>query len=156
MKCSKRNWIFLVPVAVQANAVDKSDNKATKKYCCDQKSSNRGRGVKWLAAGGMFASIGVCAACCLLPFALLSVGITGAWVSSLNAAEHYKTPLIALTVGLLGYGFYADYFKAARKRAVGVYCATCESSNRSVRLALWLGTVLAIGGIAFGYAEPYL
>ena len=42
-------------------------------------------------------ALGVCAAYCLLAFALLSVGVAGAWMSTLNALAPYKWIFIMLT-----------------------------------------------------------
>lgn len=111
--------------------------------------------VKWAAAGGILASLGVCAACCLLPFALLSVGAAGVWVSALDSFAAYKWVFIGLTVAFLGYGFYAVYRKPTRDCAAGAASADC-GSQRMVRISLWVATILAIGGIVFEYFEPML
>lgn len=102
----------------------------------------------------MLAALGVCAACCLLPFALLGVGVAGAWVSALDALAPYKWIFIVLTA-LLGYGFYAAYWKPRRSCAAGTNCEVC-GTGRSVRVGLWIATILAIGGIVFEYFEPLL
>jgi mercuric ion transport protein len=113
------------------------------------------RVVKWTAAGGILASLGVCAACCLLPFILLSVGAAGVWVSALDSFAPYKWIFIALTAAFLGYGFYAVYWKPTHHCAAGAACAD-RGSPRSVRISLWVATILAIGGIVFEYFEPVL
>jgi mercuric ion transport protein len=110
--------------------------------------------VRWTTAGGIFAALGICAACCLLPFVLLSLGIAGAWVSALDSLAPYKWIFIAAAALLLGYGFYAVYRKP-RHCTAGPQCEECLS-NRPVRMALWIGTALAVGGIAFEQLEPYL
>ena len=128
----------------------------TERQCnCARNSRSANRAVKWAAAGGVLAALGVCAACCLLPFALLSVGIAGAWVSGLNAFAAYKWPLIGLAVLLLAYGYYAAYIKPRRICASGVACEVCGSS-RAVRVGLWIAMILTIGGIVFEYIEPML
>jgi len=111
--------------------------------------------IKWTAAGGVIASLGVCAACCLLPFVLLSVGVAGAWVSALDALAAYKWIFIILTVALLGYGFYGAYFRPKSNCAAGVNCDT-RNSGRSVRVGLWIATILAIVGVIFERLEPML
>lgn len=122
---------------------------------CGKPAGGSSRVVKWTTAGGLFAALGVCAACCLLPFALLSVGVAGAWVTTLDALAPYKWAFIGLTLALLGYGFYAVYWKPRRTCAAGAACKACGSS-RSVRVGLWVATILAIGGIVFEQLEPYL
>jgi mercuric ion transport protein len=126
------------------------------RQCSCGKSPNRSKRIaKWTTAGGLLAALGVCTACCLLPFALLSVGVAGAWVSTLDALAPYKWIFISLTVALLGYGFYAVYWKPRRTCSAGAACDVC-GSGRSVRIGLWIATTLAIGGIAFEQVEPYL
>jgi mercuric ion transport protein len=61
----------------------------------------------------------------------------------------------AITAVLLGYSFYAVYWKPREACAAGASCEIC-GSTRSVRIALWLGTALAIGGLVYGYMEPWL
>jgi mercuric ion transport protein len=122
---------------------------------CMKSSGTDQRVARWTTAGGILSALGICTACCLLPFVLLSLGIAGAWVSALDALAPYKWIFIALTAALLGYGFYAVYWMPKRTCAAGAECKTCQSS-RSVRIGLWVGTILAIGGIVFEQVEPYL
>lgn len=122
---------------------------------CAGSTTHTNRVVRWAAAGGILAALGVCAACCLLPFALLSVGIAGAWVGTLEMFSAYKWPLIGLAVALLGYGFYSAYIKPKRACAAGAAGEVC-SSSRSVRVGLWIATVLTVAGIVFEQVEPLL
>jgi hypothetical protein len=73
----------------------------------DQPSSTAraNRLLRWATGGGMFAALGFFAACCLLPSVLLSLGIAGAWVSTLDSLARYEWIFIA-AAALLGYGFY--------------------------------------------------
>lgn len=89
---------------------------ATNSAPCEcTKTSGSGKHLtRWTTAGGILSALGICAACCLLPFVLLSLGITGAWVSALDALAPYKWILITLTAALLGYGFYAVYWNPFR------------------------------------------
>jgi mercuric ion transport protein len=123
--------------------------------CTCRTPSGSNRAVKWTTAGGMLTALGVCAACCLLPFVLLSLGVAGAWVSTLDALAAYKWIFIPLTTALLGYGFYVAYWKPRRSCTVGTSCKTC-GSPRYVRIGLWIATVLAISGIVFERIEPML
>jgi mercuric ion transport protein len=90
-----------------------------------------------------------------LPFALLSVGVAGAWVSTLDALAPYKWVFITLTAALLGYGFYAVYFRPKPRCAAGTECQT-RVSGRSARVGLWIATILALGGLVFEHFEPML
>lgn len=122
---------------------------------CADSVGGASRIIKWAAAGGILAALGVCAACCLLPFALLSVGIAGAWVSGLDAFAPYKWPLLGLVALLLGYGFYEAYVKPMRSCAAGAACKP-GGSSRTVRVGLWIATILTIGGLVFEQIEPVL
>jgi mercuric ion transport protein len=122
---------------------------------CTASSARATRLARWTTAGGMLSALGICAACCLLPFILLSLGIAGAWVVALDTLAPYKWIFIAATAILLGYGFYVVYRRPKRTCAAGSQCKTCQS-NRSMRIALWIATVLALSGIAFEQVEPYL
>jgi len=133
---------------VQVNDT-RSATQSTGVQCgCARTAGSTNRIVKWTTAGGVLAALGVCAACCLLPFALLSIGVTGAWVSGLDGFAAYKWPFIGLAVALLGYGFYAAYLRPKRICAAGAAC-DAGGSSRSVRLGLWAATILTIGGLLF-------
>jgi mercuric ion transport protein len=111
--------------------------------------------VKLATAGAVLAALGICAACCLLPAVLIGFGIVGSFVSSLDALAPYKWVLVAITAALLGYGFYSVYWKPKKTCAAGAECTVCKS-GRSVRVALWIGTALAVSGVVYGYLEPWL
>lgn len=118
-------------------------------------AAGNNRLVKWTTAGGLFAALGICAACCLLPFVLVSLGAAGAWMGALDSLARYKWPFISLAAVLLGYGFYIVYWRPQRLCAGGAAC-TARATGRSVRVGLWVATVLAIGGIVFEQIEPLL
>jgi mercuric ion transport protein len=111
--------------------------------------------VKLATVGAVLASLGICAACCLLPAVLIGLGVAGSLVGVLNSLAPYKWIFITVTAVLLGYGFYTAYWKPRKICAAGASCETC-GPGRSVRIALWLGTALAISGIVYGYMEPWL
>lgn len=127
----------------------------TAQCSCTKSQGASNRAVKWTTVGGVLAALGVCAACCLLPFTLLSVGVAGAWISALDSLAPYKWVFISVTVALLAYGFYAVYWKPRRGCAAGPSCTVCGTS-RSVRVGLWIATILAVGGLVFEQIEPYL
>jgi mercuric ion transport protein len=126
-----------------------------KQQCRCGETVSGNNAIKWTAAGGVLASLGVSAACCLLPFVMLSVGVAGAWVTALDALAPHKWIFITLTVALLSYGFYAMYFRPKTNCAAEVNCDT-RNSGRSVRVGLWVATILAIAGVIFERLEPVL
>ena len=106
-----------------------------------------GRTQRLLAAGGILAALGA-ASCCVIPFALFTLGLSGAWVGNLTALEPYQPAFAAFAAGCLGYGFYLVYRKPKVVCAEGSYCAK-PSSNRTAKAGLWIASFLTI--IALGF-----
>lgn len=104
-------------------------------------------GPKLLAAGGILAALGA-ASCCVLPFVLFTLGISGAWIGNLTALEAYQPVFAVLAVACLGYGFYLVYRKPKIACADDTYCAS-PSSNRVAKIGLWVATVLVIIAVGF-------
>jgi mercuric ion transport protein len=100
-----------------------------------------------LAAGGILAALGA-ASCCLIPFALFFVGVSGAWIGNLTALEPYQPIFAGVALGLIGYGSYLVYRKPKATCADGSYCAR-PSSSRLAKAGLWTGGTLVIAAIAF-------
>jgi len=149
-------WLRLTGPAGTREILDAELNLASSCGCsCGSSTAGNNKLVRWTTAGGLFAALGVCAACCLLPFVLISLGVAGAWVGTLDSLSRYKWPFIALAAVLLGYGFYVVYWRPKRQCAAGGDCTT-RATGRSVRVGLWIATVLVIGGIVFEQIEPLL
>lgn len=112
------------------------------------------RSTAWVAAGSVLGGIAA-SSCCILPLALFSLGIGGAWMGNLTALAPYQPIVAAITLGFLGYGYYAIYWKPKKACADGAACAR-PASGRLVKLALWVATVLIIAALAFPYVAPRL
>jgi mercuric ion transport protein len=113
----------------------------------DHRAAPSLRGPKLLAAGGILAAVGA-ASCCVLPFALFALGISGAWIGNLTALEPYQPIFAAIAVACLGSGFYLVYRRPKAACAAGSYCAS-PSSNRAAKIGLWAAAVLVIVAIGF-------
>lgn len=113
----------------------------------DRSGANAPRGPKLLAAGGILAALGA-ASCCVVPFALFALGISGAWIANLTALEPYQPVFALIAVACLGCGFYLVYRKPKAACAEGTYCAG-PSSHRVAKIGLWAATVLVIIAVAF-------
>lgn len=99
-------------------------------------------------AGGLLAS-----SCCILPLALVSFGIGGAWLSNLTALSPYQPVFLTLAAASIGYGFWKS--RLARKAA----CATdgtCAMpiNSRLNTVLLWIGGGLAIAAFGITLAAP--
>lgn len=109
--------------------------------------------TRWIAAGGILGALAA-SSCCILPLALFSLGISGAWIGNLTALAPYKPYFAAATLALIGYGYYLVYAKPKAQCADGA-CAR-PLPNRLVKSSLWIATVLVAAALAFDYAAPLL
>jgi mercuric ion transport protein len=100
---------------------------------------------------GILAAIGA-SACCVGPLALLALGVSGAWISSLTALEPYRPIFIGLTLLFLAGAFHRLYL-ARRVCMPGSACANPPTLKRQ-RLAFWIAAVLALGLIAVPWFAP--
>jgi len=109
---------------------------------------------KGLIAGlSVLGAIGA-SACCIIPFALFTLGISGAWIGNLTAFAPYKPLFVAGTLAFLALGFYLVYRRPkAAACADGSYCAR-PSSHRIAKTGLWIATVLVLLAMTFSYWFP--
>jgi hypothetical protein len=91
-----------------------------------------GHVVRGTAVGSLVAALGVCAACCLPPFALLSAGAAGAWASSLELLAPYRWILVVVTIVLLGYGLTAVW-RPGRTRKTPAPAGRCLSPGGTIQ-----------------------
>ena len=108
----------------------------------------------WVVAGGVLGAIAA-SSCCILPLALFSLGVGGAWIGNLTALAPYQPIFVAITFGFLGYGYWLVYRKPKTACVDGSACAR-PLRGRIVKLALWLATALVAAAIAFPYVAPIL
>ncbi|MBI3498588.1 MAG: mercury transporter MerT [Proteobacteria bacterium] len=105
-----------------------------------------------MSLGGILAALGA-ASCCVVPFALFTLGISGAWISNLTALEPYQPIFAAVTLGFLGYGFYLVYLKPKAACVEGSHCAK-PSSGRIAKIGLWTAALLVIVALGFPKLAP--
>ncbi len=99
---------------------------------------------------GAIGAATVASVCCVLPLALVSLGIGGAWMSYLTALVPYRPLFIILAVGALGFAFYREY-----KTSTGPDCECDAKISDPVRRGLLLvATVATIGLIGSPYLLP--
>ena len=85
--------------------------------------------------------------CCVAPLVLVSLGLGGAWLSTLTQLEPYRPLFVALTLGLLTLG----WLKLVRQPAVcepGKACADGAVQRRQ-RLIFWGVAALLLLLLAF-------
>ena len=106
-----------------------------------------------LAASGLAAAL-LASSCCILPLALVSVGIGGAWISKFTALAPYQPIFIAAALLALGAGFWTAY----RKQTVCVPGSICEKprATRTTKVVLWLGLLAVAGALSVDFIAPFL
>jgi mercuric ion transport protein len=105
-----------------------------------------------IAVGGILAALAA-SSCCVVPFVLFTLGVSGAWISNLTALEPYQPIFASITLGFLAYGFYLVYRKPKVACADGSYCAK-PSSVRTAKIGLWAATVLVVIALGFPKLAP--
>lgn len=112
-----------------------------------------------IATGGILGAVAA-SSCCILPLVLTVAGVSGAWMANLRALAPYQPIFIAMTVAMLGYGFYLVYWKPNRAPADGAVCARPVVPGKLVKGALWLASAMVILAVSFPYwftlILPYL
>jgi mercuric ion transport protein len=103
-----------------------------------------------LSLGGILAALGA-ASCCVVPFALFTLGISGAWIGNLTALEPFQPIFAAVALGFIGYGGYLVYRKPRVACADDSYCAR-PASTRIAQIGLWSAAVLDVVALV----APYL
>jgi mercuric ion transport protein len=115
----------------------------------DDRTIGPSNGPRLLAAGGILAALGA-ASCCVIPFALFVLGVSGAWIGNLTALEPYQPIFVALAVAFIGCGTHLAYRKPKVACADGSYCARPVSS-RMVKISLWSAGAFVVIAIGFPY-----
>jgi mercuric ion transport protein len=108
--------------------------------------------TKQLWASVLAAIIG--SLCCVAPLVLLTLGISGAWISQLTALEPYRPIFIGITLVFIGLAFRQLYIVPARC-APGEACANPELRRRQ-RQVFWAVVVGLAALIAFPWYAPLL
>lgn len=105
----------------------------------------------WVQIGAVLAAIGA-SLCCVAPLVLLSIGVGGAWVSTLTALEAYRPIFLFATVALLGFAGWRLY-RRGEDCAPGEACAN-PAVRRRQRLIFWLVALPVLALLAFPWYAP--
>jgi len=110
-----------------------------------------------LSKGTLIGSIlaGIAAStCCLGPFILLTLGISGSWIGNLGAMEPYRPIFIGITLIFLGLAFRKLYM-APKACALDKPCAQ-PANLRKQRIVFWLVTTFVLIVMSFPWYGAYL
>ena len=104
--------------------------------------------------GGALAAI-VASVCCLGPLVLVTVGISGAWISNLVAFEPYRP--YAIGVALVGMVFaYRTIYAAHAPEACepGTVCAVPQT-RRIYKALFWVVSAMVLVALVFPYTARF-
>lgn len=111
------------------------------------------KSASWIATGALIGA-GLASACSVVPLLFVTLGISGAWIANLTALEPYKPYVAAVTLALLGFGFWHVYFKPQPSCEDGSYCARPQSA-RITKAVLWLGLAVVILALTIDWWAPW-
>ena len=97
-----------------------------------------------LLAVAVLASL-LASTCCVLPLALVLVGITGAWMANLQALKPVTPYAIALTLGTLAWAGWLVFRPARACDIADGACATTRPLLRRIFIACALFLALLLG-----------
>lgn len=117
-----------------------------------RQSADRRKGIA--AVGGLIGAV-LASSCCVVALLLITLGISGAWIGGLTALAPYQGYFIMAALAFLGSGFRYVYWKPKRACDDGSYCASPDS-DRIVKIALWIGTLLVLLALGVNFLLPAL
>lgn len=137
-----------------------ADTAQGREHADGERSATGRTGRKGLLASGSVIGAVLVSSCCILPLVLFTLGIGGAWMSNLTALEPYQPYFIAMTLVMLGAGFYSVYRRPQSACSTDActtdgYCRT-PLADRVIKIALWGATALVALALAWPYVVPYL
>lgn len=93
---------------------------------------------------GAVSALGA-SACCMLPLALVSIGLGGAWIAQLRELERFYPIFVGLAIAAFAYAFYRLYLRPA----CAPEAACPPITRRRQRIAFWATLVSAKALILF-------
>ncbi len=110
-------------------------------------------GTKATLIGGIVSGI-TASACCAGPFVLLSLGISGGWISNFSALEPFRPLFIVIAAVFIGLA-YRKVYRAPQTCDADAVCATPQG-QRTQRIAFWIVSLVTVAAIAFPWYGPWL
>ncbi len=104
--------------------------------------------------GGALGAI-VASVCCLGPLVLVTVGISGAWISNLVAFEPYRPYAIAVALVSMVLAYRKIYAAPAPEACEpGTLCAVPET-RRVYRVMFWVVSAMVVVALVFPYVARF-
>ena len=114
-----------------------------------QKPTEGGGGA--LLAGGIAAILA--STCCLGPLVLITIGVSGAWISNLTVLEPYQPIFVGVAVIALPLAWRRIWRPAAACEP-GQVCAI-PRVNRAYKMLFWVVVALVIAALGFPVIAPW-
>ncbi len=133
-----------------------SDSEQTSPLEIDD-NNNANKTRPGISKGSLIAGIlaGITAsACCIGPLVLLTLGISGSWISNFSALEPLRPIFIGVTAIFLGLTFRTLYL-APQRCDINTPCAN-PNYLRKQRIIFWIVTFAVIAIITFPWYGPIL
>lgn len=115
---------------------------------------SEGRLAGFLAAGSVLTAIGA-TSCCVIPFALFGLGITGAWMGKLTALAPYQPIFVGLALACLAGGGFTIYRAQKAEACDGGYCAR-PVARRITKIGLIVSSIAVLAAVAWPILLPLL
>ncbi len=103
-----------------------------------------------MAAGGVAALLA--SACCLGPLVLITLGVSGAWISNLTALEPYRPLFIGVALVAMFFAWRRVYRPEEQCRP-GEICAVPQVRT-TYKVMFWGISVLVLIALVFPYVLP--
>ena len=102
------------------------------------------------ALGAMVAS-----ACCLGPFVLVTVGISGAWISNLAAFEPYRPYAMGAALVCLALAYRKIYAVPAPEACEPETLCAVPETRRIYKVMFWVVTAMVLVALVFPYTARF-
>ncbi len=112
----------------------------------------KGEKKSWISIGAVAAAIGA-SICCIGPLLLLSLGISGAWISTLSSFESIRPIFIILSLIFIVLG-YRKLYLLPRNCNENKQCESTKVEKKQ-KFTFWIGSFLIILLLAFPWYVPY-
>ena len=117
-------------------------------------AAHASRGPALFAAGGMLGALAA-SSCCILPVALFSIGVSGAWIGNFTRLAPYQPYFVAAALVSLGAGYRAVHRSSKRDCAAHGECAR-GLAIPLVRAVLIAATALVAAALGFDFIGPWV
>jgi mercuric ion transport protein len=114
-------------------------------------SESQGGGSSALLTGGMAAILA--STCCIGPLVLITLGVSGAWISNLTLLEPFRPIFIAVAVVALFFA-YRRIWRAPAACEPGQVCALPQV-NRNYKTLFGIVSALVIIALGFPLVAPW-